>query len=109
MAWSVECEVPEVVRRRVALRDVLRVVVRVALRAVPLRARDVVIAGSAVDRSVAAFVTSLCRRSSRGVWWLGGVRWLAARAARTRSPFVCVLSASASGLVALLLGRGGDG
>jgi len=32
MAWSVGFEVPETVRWRVALRDVLRVAVRVALR-----------------------------------------------------------------------------
>jgi hypothetical protein len=108
MAWSVGFEVPKTVRWRVALRDVLRVAVRVALRAASRPARDVVIAGIAAGYGVAPLVTSLCRRSSRGGWMLGGVRCPAARGALARSPIVSVLAGSACGLVASLLGVGGD-
>jgi hypothetical protein len=105
MAWHLYCERVEAVRRGVALRDVLRVVARVALWAAASRSRIVGSGGGAVHRGVGRAVTSLRRRS----WceWKG-VRWLAAWAALARSSLVTVLAGGACGLVALLLGPVGS-
>src|SRR5215218_609142 len=103
MAWCVGCEVLGAVRWRAALRDVLRVV----LRAAASRVRGVGFADAVADRGGGQELTSLCRR--RRSWCEAmGVRWLAARAAHGRSPFVSVLAGFASGLVALLLVRAGS-